>query len=76
MLESFLFEKSNHINNLQNHDASKTSFESHPHKKCDALCDARTKKSAPHLWLRNNVFYCRISYAYSRERNTSLILSV
>ena len=60
MLESFLFEKSNHINNLQNHDASKTSFESHPHKKCDALCDARTKKSAPHLWLRNNVFYCRI----------------
>ena len=60
MLESFLFEKSNHINNLRNHDASKTSFESHPHKKCDALCDARTKKSAPHLWLRNNIFYCRI----------------
>ena len=32
-------------------------------KKCDALCDAfwsgRTQPE-PHLWLRNNVFYCRI----------------
>lgn len=60
MLESFLFEKSNHINNLQNQDASKTPIESHPHEKCDANCDARAQKSAPHLWLRNNVFYCRI----------------
>ena len=60
MLESFLFEKSNHINNLQNQDASKTPIESHPYEKCDAKCDARAQKSAPHLWLRNNVFYCRI----------------
>ena len=57
MLESFLFEKSNHINNLQNQDASKTPIESHPHEKCDA----RTKKSAPHLWLRNNVFLIPVS---------------
>ena len=25
-------------------------------KKCDANCDAK----APHLWLRNNIFYYRV----------------
>ncbi len=56
MLESFLFVKSLKINNLQNQDASKTPIESHPHEKCDANCDARAQKSAPLLWLQNNVF--------------------
>ena len=65
MLESFLFEKFNHIKNLQNQDTSKTPIESHPHEKCDAKCDARVQKSTPHLWLRNNVFYCRIEKSIS-----------
>ena len=46
-LESFLFEKYNHINNLQNQDTSKTPIESHHYEKCDANCDARVQKSAP-----------------------------
>ncbi len=57
MLESFLFEKSNHINNLQNQDASKMPIESHPHEKCDAKCDARAQKSAPHLWFLPNTLF-------------------
>ncbi len=60
MLDSFVFEKSNHINNLQNKGISKPPIESHPFKKCDANCDAKTQAPAPFLWLRNNVFYCRM----------------
>ena len=60
MLESFLFEKSNNINNLNKKRVLKTAPKPNTVKKCDAKCDARVQKSAPHLWLRNNVFYCRI----------------
>ena len=60
MLESFLFEKSNHINNLNKKRVLKTAPKPNTVKKCDAKCDARSLAPAPHLWLRNNVFYSRI----------------
>ena len=60
MLESFLFEKSNNTNNLQNQASIKNTVINHSSQKCDAVCEARSIRSAPHLWLRKNVFYCRI----------------
>jgi len=60
LLESFIFEKYNNINNLQKVVPSKTSSESHNAKMCDAKCDAIERWSEPFLWLRNNVFYCRM----------------
>ena len=29
-------------------------------KKCDAKCDAHQFSAPIHLWLRNNIFYCRM----------------
>ena len=59
-LKSYAIKKSNNINNLKNNDAFKPIPELHTIKKCDAKCDAKTHAPTPFLWLRNNVFYCRM----------------
>ena len=60
ILEPFVLEKSLKNNNLQKQTSTQITHASQPVKKCDAKCDARTKKPAPYLWLRNNVFYYRM----------------
>jgi len=56
VLESFILQKYNNINNLQKQDVPETQPTVPQPKKGDAACDACAKKPAPYLWLRNNVF--------------------
>ena len=44
VLESFILEKSLKNNNLQKQPSTQITHASQPVKKCDAKCDARTKK--------------------------------
>ncbi len=60
ILESFLLKKYNNINGLQNNDAPQNLSASHTIQKWDANCEAESHVPAPFLWLRKNVFYCRI----------------